>query len=204
MTARFLNANETSLAWTDAQGQEWVGIRCRRDGASLVVVEDGQLQSAVKAWMAVGNVPSAYVEPTGVTAARIAAAKARVVNFAESLADQITRPVPAAEKLGWDKKEQAARAHAAGTATPIQTALLQGEFETVGLDVDLDDLAAKIIARADFFTVAVAKIAGIRRRTMAAIDALGATPTQEQLEATLTAAKTEAEVAFAQLMTPSP
>lgn len=198
--ARFTNADQTTLAWTNDEGREWHGIKCHFENDKLVIDGDGEVPRKVRNWIAAGNVIAPYSEPSDAVAARIASARSRVVAFADALAEQITGPVPAAEKLGWDKKEAAARAHVAGVATAAQTAMLEGELEAAGgLDADLDDLAVKIIAKADFYALAVARIAGIRRRAMAAIDALGARPTQADLEATLAQAMTEAEAAFAAL-----
>ncbi len=177
------------------------GIERIADGAIIPTdVGNGDYQEFLS-WQYQGNSVAQLVDSPEAVAARIRAAKGRVVSFADALSEQITGPVPASEKLGWDKKEQAARAHLAGTATGAHTAMLKGELDAAGgLDTGLDDLAEKIIAKADFYAVAVARIAGIRRRTMAALDALGNSPTQAEIDATLAAAKADAEAAFAALM----
>lgn len=131
-------------------------------------------------------------------AARVADAKAAVVEFATGCAGTITGPVPEAEKMGWLKKEAAARAYLAGTADTAQTNLLSIEAGMTGESVSA--LASTIIAKADKYSAAVALISGHRRATMAAIDALGATPTQPQIDAVLTAAKAQAQAALAALL----
>lgn len=127
-----------------------------------------------------------------------ASAKTAVIDFATSAADAITGPVPPAEKLGWIKKEEAARAYKAGTANDAQTALLSTEAGMTGEDATA--LATTIIAKADKYTLAVALISGHRRATMAAIDGLGATPTQAQIDAALAASKAQAATALAALL----
>ncbi len=140
-----------------------------------------------------------------VAAERIAETKRSVVRFADELAEKITGPVPQSEKLGWIKKEEAARAHAAGTATAAQTAFLNGELSLTGaIDGDLDSLSAKIIANADFYSIAVGAISGVRRSTMAAIDALGSNPTQAQLDAVVATAQASAQSQFATVMSQAP
>jgi hypothetical protein len=168
-------------------------------------VGDSNEGGGMQAFVNSGGVIDPYVEAPETTALRVVLAKQAVVAFADELASQITGPVPDSEKLAWIKKEDAARAHIAGTATASQAALLQGELDLTGaIDVDLDGLAAKIVANADFYSAAVATIAGVRRATMASIDALGDTPTQAQIDAVLSAARLQAESAFNTLMQSAP
>ena len=152
------------------------------------------------------NVPDLATMPAEVVAKAINAAKADVITFADDLAEKITGPVPASEKLAWTKKEEAARAFLGGTHTPAQEALLQGELDMTGqMDGnDITTLANKIVAKADFYAIAVGKIAGLRRATMAAIDALGDTPSQDELDTVMEAAKGQAETEFAALMANAP
>ena len=164
----------------------------------LVLADDGVSLRAKTA-------DEAATEASEGDAKRVTDAKTDVANFADEMAEKITGPVPMNEKLAWIKKEEAARAHVAGTPTAAQTALLQGELAlTSALDSDIDTLAAKIIANADFYSVAVAAIAGIRRNTMAAIDALGPAPTDEQLDGVILSAKTIAEAKFIEVLASAP
>lgn len=136
------------------------------------------------------------------TAQLISEAKLKVVAYADSLADIITGPVPKAEKESWTKKEVAARKYVAdpGSLSSDELALLQNELDvTAALDNDLATLSAKIIVQADYFSAIAGKIAGIRRVTMAALDALPDTATQEQVDAVLAAAITQAETAFVEM-----
>ena len=142
--------------------------------------------------------PQPPADASSLAIARIVAAKAAVVAFADSAAAQITGPVPVAEQLGWVKKEAAARASIAGTAVAAQTAMLTAEATLTGETVAV--LADKIVDRADLYSTAVALISGHRRATIALIDALGAAPTQAQLDAVLAAAKTQGEAALAALL----
>ncbi len=153
------------------------------------------------AYLSGGGVIDPYVEPEGAAAARIDATKRAVVAFADELADKITGPVARAEQFSWGAKEELARAYKAGTATPEQIAKLSGELNyTIALDGDLDSLADKIITNADFYWECIKAITGVRRNTMAIIDGLGPSPTQEQLDTVVNAAKVQAEAEFTTLM----
>lgn len=83
--------------------------------------------------------------------------------------DSILAPYPAGERLSWPAKEDAARAHLAGTAAPHQTALLAAEADEASETVDA--IAAVILARADAWRQTAGHLSGLRRRALAAIDA---------------------------------
>lgn len=113
----------------------------------------------------------AALEPPAIDiGAAKAMAKVRVSRRADEIAKMIAGTVPLAEQLSWPVKESAARAYAAGQATPSQLGLLAAEAAVAGETVAA--LAAKVIANADAYFKAAGLIAGQRRRTMAAIDAL--------------------------------
>lgn len=76
MTARFGNADETRLVWTDANDVEWSGIPCHLDGERLIVDSDTEIARRVVAWLAAGNTPTAY-SPPAPTAADVAAERDR-------------------------------------------------------------------------------------------------------------------------------
>lgn len=115
------------------------------------------------------------------------AAKAAMIQWASDFMASVTGPVPIDERLSWDAKEAAARAYVAETADAAQTAMIDGEAAITG-EVPAD-LAAIIIARADTFRAVVSRVAGLRRKTIAAIDAV---TDPADYEVALAAAKAEA------------
>lgn len=92
-----------------------------------------------------------------------------VIRYAEVTGYLLIGDVPESEQKGWNAKESAAREHIAGTASGIDTMLLKTEADLTGESID--DLAARVIEKANMFRVAVAMISGIRRKTTAAIKA---------------------------------
>lgn len=135
------------------------------------------------------------------TADDITVAKRAVVEFADSLATIVTGPVPEYERASWATKEAAARAHVAGTATAEQTAMLQAEADARGTGETPSDLAVRIIANASAYVPIAGMIAGQRRKTQAAVDALVVgTNTRGDLDAVLVTARSEAEAMLAQVM----
>lgn len=100
-----------------------------------------------------------------------ASAHTQTIALIEAATQAITGDVPLAEMLSWTTKEQVARellAAPVGVA-PHSAAILQGEADVTG--EDLHDLASRIVANADAYRAAVARLAGLRRLTAAAIDA---------------------------------
>lgn len=85
----------------------------------------------------------------------------------EAAAEAMTGRVPLVEKLSWTAKEEAGRAVLAGTAEPAQRSLIDGEAQITGEDPAR--LAQRIVANADAWRGAVALLAGLRRRAMAAL-----------------------------------
>lgn len=81
----------------------------------------------------------------------------------------LVEDVPLEERLSWAAKEVAARAHVAGAAEAHQTAFLSAEAAFLG--ETLDGLAGKVIAKADLFREVVARVAGLRRKLDAQIEA---------------------------------
>lgn len=141
--------------------------------------------------------PSAAV----LTADDITVAKRAIVEFADSLAAVVTGPVSESERASWATKETAARAHVAGTATAEQTAMLQAEADARGTGETPSDLAARIIANASAYVPIAGMIAGQRRKTQAAVDALVVgTNTRGDLDAVLATARAEAQAMLAQVM----
>lgn len=99
----------------------------------------------------------------------LAAAKV-AIRAAIAAADQlVTDNVPTAERDTWPFQETAARAHLAGTADAVQTAMMNS-LAVPGLET-LDDLAGKIVAKADVYHTLAAALVGIRRRVDTALEA---------------------------------
>lgn len=88
----------------------------------------------------------------------------------------LTPTYPERELLTFDKQEAEARAYQADNAapTPLLTALAAGR------GISVDDLAGRVIAKADAFTVASGRLIGQRQRLE---DALGACETVEAARA---------------------
>ena len=143
--------------------------------------------------------PAAVTAPIDMAAVK-ADAKRRVAARADAIAELITGTVPLSERLSWPTKDVAARAVLAGTATPSQQVILAAEAQVSGESIA--DLAASIVANADAYMAASGMIAGQRRKTMAAIDALTdpATITAD-LAAIFTTAEAEAQALLASLST---
>lgn len=96
-------------------------------------------------------------------------AMAAVMSAITAVEDALTAGVPLAEKLSWSAKEAAARAIVAGVGLAADQSLLAGEAALTGETVE--DLAARVIARADLYRFAVSRLAGIRRAAGTAIAA---------------------------------
>ncbi len=122
------------------------------------------------------------------------AAKSAMVEWITAFTASVTGPVPIDERLSWDAKEAAARAYIAQTADAAQTAMIEDEA-AITQEVPAE-LAAIIIAKADVFRAIAAKVAGLRRKTVTAIDAV----TDPAIyEVVLVAAKAEAVTLAASL-----
>lgn len=146
----------------------------------------------------VTRVWQAPADLTPIMSAKIADAKARVAARADEIATLITGIVPLAERLSWPTKEVAARAVLAGTATAGQQLILGAEAQVSGETVAA--LAARIVANADTYMAAAGLIAGQRRKTMAAIDALADLATFDaDLAAIFATAEQEAQALLASL-----
>ncbi|TCP43927.1 hypothetical protein [Rhodovulum marinum] len=132
-----------------------------------------------------------YIEPPKPEAppkyATAAEALAAMVAWAEEFAAPLVRAVPAEERLSWPIKEAAARAYLAGSASSADLDFLSGEATITG--ETLDELAAKVIARAETFRAGAAALAGLRRKVTAQIEAV---EDPHQYEPTLLAAAEEA------------
>lgn len=123
------------------------------------------------------------------------AAKKKMAEMADKMAEQITGIVPMTEQLSWPVKETAAVAYQANAATQAQLALLAAEAQVTGEQVE--DLVAKIVTNATAYHTAAGTIAGLRRKAAEVIDA--ATDTTG-VAAALAGLIEQSEAAFAQLI----
>ena len=97
-----------------------------------------------------------------------ASAAAELVAWSDTMALAITGPVPMAEMMSWTAKEAAARAVIAGNATPAETRMI-GIEATIGKS-SAADLAGRIVANADLYRDAIAKLTALRIEAMRAGD----------------------------------
>ena len=125
---------------------------------------------------------------------RKAYARAQVISYADQCGDVLVRDYPPTERLGFPAKEASARAYQAGTASSADLALLQAEADFTGELLDV--LVVKILVNADLLRTAVGQISGLRRATIAALDAA---TTEDQIAAVIANAKAAADQALLQL-----
>jgi len=90
-----------------------------------------------------------------------AEATAQIIAEIDAAAVAITGAVPEVERLSWTAKEQAARAYLQGGGTDH---MLQAEASATG--ETQHELAQKIVANADRYRAAVARMTGLRRAAM--------------------------------------
>ncbi|MFC4215101.1 hypothetical protein ACFP4H_13985 [Pseudophaeobacter arcticus] len=101
----------------------------------------------------------------------------RALQQLAAAASEITGQVPQAERDSWATKALAARGYLADAASADQLAMLQAEAAITGEAVA--DLAAAIVAMAESYADIAAQLAGLRRKTRAAIE-VATTPAQVQ------------------------
>jgi hypothetical protein len=138
-------------------------------------------QSATPGRPRPGLIDWGQVVPAGdrLEAAR-ARAETRLAEAIETATQALTGTVPLTEKLSWTAKEEAARAWVAGAADGAQRALLEGEAGVTGEDPA--ELAARVLRNAEAWRLAIARLSGLRRRTVAD---LAAAPDPETIESAL-------------------
>jgi hypothetical protein len=86
----------------------------------------------------------------------------------QETAEAFSGPVPQVERDGWAEKTAAARAVLAQAATPAQQALLAAEAAI--LREDGIRLAGRIVANAERHALFAARMAGLRRKYLKALD----------------------------------
>ncbi|PKP71843.1 MAG: hypothetical protein CVT82_00280 [Alphaproteobacteria bacterium HGW-Alphaproteobacteria-4] len=132
-----------------------------------------------------------FVPPPAPTPPPLDEVKSRAISamlaWAGDFMGRFTADTPLDERLSWDAKEAAARAHIAGTADAAQVELLQAEAALTGETVD--NLSLLILANAELFRQIVGRVSGLRRVTR---DAINAAETPEAVQAVLDVAKAQA------------
>lgn len=98
-----------------------------------------------------------------------AAVRGEILQGIAEVAGRITGEVPLAEMLSWGPKEEAARAHVAGSASAEQLALIRGEAAITG-EAEAA-LVTRILANADAYRGVVALLTGLRRKAEAGLAA---------------------------------
>ncbi|ARO88188.1 hypothetical protein EBAPG3_010580 [Nitrosospira lacus] len=147
-------------AMTESQFIDWVkGKDVPVDATNVQVVEDS-------------DVPVDY---TG----RIASAHKRINVAYKTAIRQMTADYPADEVISWPKQEEEALAWLANNSEP--TPWIDGAV--LGRGITKAEFVDKIIANAVLFAPAHGKLTGKRQKLRDQIEALGAAPTQSQLDA---------------------
>lgn len=114
-----------------------------------------------------------------------AAARARVVAYADTITARITARYPVVEVASWPTQEAEARAITAGsTDAPLLTAL------ALRWDMTLDHMADVVLAKAAGYRAVVAAVIEVRDATMTALDAA---QDYAALDAALAAARIRAD-----------
>ncbi|WP_392336539.1 hypothetical protein [Loktanella salsilacus] len=138
----------------------------------------------------VDGTPIALPPPSVPLADTKASAKRQMVAWIDQLTDQLRSGIPRDEVASWPAKAAEARAVLAGSTDAL---ILQVEADLVGLT--LTEVAETISARAVLYETVVGAVAGIRRNTVAAIDAAtdagGVALALDEALATATAKATE-------------
>jgi hypothetical protein len=159
------------VQWNDAAGHiEY------EDGvtANMVISSIDDVQAYIDLWTAAEPV---IVPPTA--AEMIAAAHSRINAAYSAAVGEITAGYPQAEIDSWGKQEEEARAWLLDSDSP--TPWIDGAAQARA--IAKADLIALIIGNADALAPIHGALTGKRQNLRDAIDALGASPTQEQLDA---------------------
>jgi hypothetical protein len=213
---------ENALKFTDDRDRTW-SIAGRRDPVAnnIVIDADGEIGSMVQKHLDDGLGWSFETWSAEDRAAQLQGWKNTVTSFADSLADQITGPIPTSEKLSWDRKYVAAAAYktgyeaanndhtagvtAANTTDPIGWLVVSTEESIT--NEGMYTLANRILTRAGWFAVAAGAISGTRRKTLAALDVMNTTNpnwTNDDAAAIVDAAKANALTQFQSIMSQNP
>lgn len=111
--------------------------------------------------------------------------------YVDQFAAGVTGDVPIDEKLSWSAKEAAAQALTDGTETAAQLALLKDEADLTGETPA--ELAAVVLGKAAIYRSVVSRIAGLRRATIAAIEAADTAQDAKAYDTILNGAKAQAD-----------
>jgi hypothetical protein len=115
-----------------------------------------------------------FATPEELLARAQQAAVLRMKDWLDAFLRPFTTGLPMEEVSSWTRKSEAARAHLAG-ANPHP--MLLAEAEVTGETSEL--LASKIAALADTYEIIIAKVTGLRRMTLAAIQSATTTAAVE-------------------------
>ena len=122
-----------------------------------------------------------------------AAARAKMIGYADQITARITASYPAAEVASWPTQEAEARAVLAGGGTEAAP-LLTGMAAAAGMS--LDDFAESVLIKAAQYRVVVVAVQAIRSATEDAINAAGS---PEAVAAALDGARAMADARAAEL-----
>lgn len=160
------------MQWEDTEGHsEYYDV----ETANTVIDTIGAIQDFIDLWTAAA--PPAPPPPTALE--RIAAAQARISVAYENKVDELIAGYPQDEISSWPKQEAEARAWLADNTA--ETPWIDGAATARG--ILKADLVALIIGNADALAPLHGALTGKRQYLRDQIDALGASPTQGQLDA---------------------
>jgi len=134
-----------------------------------------------------GSAWEPYVPPPPPLDEIKAQARRQVKQFADEIGQRLTEAYPQSEVLSWPRKADVAERWLADTSQPVPV-IIQQEADLVGQSAV--EVAQTIVDRARFYEQVAGAMAGLRRKTIAAIDAA---TTAEEVKAALEAGKQEAE-----------
>ena len=120
-----------------------------------------------------------------------------IITFAANARAQVAGNVDQYKLAGWAAKAEAARRILANIATDGEKAAIQAEADKRGQNETVEQLATKVVAKADQLQAANGIIEGMESSAKTVIEA---TTTVKQLDAALETLLTEAETELAALM----
>lgn len=112
-------------------------------------------------------------------------AKAAMLAWINAFLSRFTAGIAKNEPLFWDRKEALARTYIAGTATDDEKAIIEAEAGQTGEQPA--ELAAVIVGKGAVYSQVMALTTGLRRKTVAAIDAVDVSQDPEMMAAEIDA-----------------
>lgn len=141
--------------------------------------------------------PNVNANPMGALDLAKYNAKLRVATFAKDCRNTLTGGADIIEIAGWSRYVQLAAKFDAGTLSTAETQALQTECTLRGRGETIAQLVAKVKSNDAKYTVAQAAVNGMTKQ---ASDAINICTTATQVEAVLTALKSQAQGLMAQLI----